>query len=74
MDNRANTVIVEAGIHINDNAKGIGEVELEIDDQDTAATNDSAKDNKVNENEEKDNDGGDSKSIVTIDPNAKGGG
>ncbi|PON55955.1 hypothetical protein TorRG33x02_298200 [Trema orientale] len=60
VDNRAKTVVVEADIHTNDNAKGIEEDEREIDDQNTAAVIDSAKDTKVNENEKKDNDGGDS--------------
>ncbi|PON63602.1 hypothetical protein TorRG33x02_275810, partial [Trema orientale] len=60
-DNRTKTMVVKANIHTNDNAKGIEEDELEIDDQDTATANDSAKDTKVNENEKKDNDGGDSK-------------
>ncbi|PON77052.1 hypothetical protein PanWU01x14_030610 [Parasponia andersonii] len=58
-------------IHTNDYAKGIEEDEFEINDQDTAIANDSAKDTKINENEKKQNDGRDSKSAGATDSNAK---
>ncbi|PON99836.1 hypothetical protein TorRG33x02_042540 [Trema orientale] len=76
-DNWAKTVVVEADIHTNDYAKRTEEDEPEIDDQDNAVANDSVRDTKVNENEKKDNDGGDSKVatffiFIATDSNAKG--